>query len=200
MDKYRIMPMINARFNVKGRHNIFALYYGLPRNATYVTRRDIEFGDRLFEVGTEIYSYFNTNVYSLGYMYDAVSDARSRLGLFVNFYALTVASGVRSESERINESFRVTAPLPNLGAQAYYQINKWFGVSGIFSLFFLSIDDFAGSIHTLGAQADFHLTRWLRAGLGYYFFDINLEVSKSQFTGLFDYLYQGPYLSIGFRL
>ena len=47
MDKYRIIPMINARFNVKGRHNIFAMYYGLPRDAYYVTKQDIEFGDRI---------------------------------------------------------------------------------------------------------------------------------------------------------
>jgi len=149
MDKYRVMPMLNARFNVRGRYNIFALYYGLPRDAYYVTKRDIEFGNRFIAAGTEVFSYFNTNVYSLGYMYDAVSDARSHLGLF--------------------------------------------------SLFFLSIDDYAGSIHTLGAQMDFYLTRWLELGLGYYLFDLNLEVSKTQFTGLFDYLYQGPYLSAGFR-
>jgi len=46
---------------------------------------------------------------------------------------------------------------------------------------------------------DFYLTQWMEAGLGYYLFDINLEVSKPEFTGLFDYLYKGPYLSLGFR-
>lgn len=199
MDKYRVMPMFNARFNVKGRHNIFGMYYGLPRDAYYVTKRDIEFGDRFVPAGTELFSHFNTNVYSLGYMFDAVSDARSRLGLFVNFYILTVATGIRSDVQPINENFTVTAPLPNFGAQAYYRINDWFGVSGIFSLFFLSIDDYAGSIHTLGGQMDFYLTRWFELGLGYYVFDLNLEVSKTQFTGMFDYLYQGPYLGLGFR-
>ena len=199
MDKYRLMPMFNARFNIKNRHNIFALYYGLPRDTYYVTKQDIEYGDRFIPQGTEVFSYFNTNVYSLGYMYDVVSDSRSRLGLFVNFYVLTVASGISSSTEPLNESFRVTAPLPNFGAQAYYKINDWFGISGLLSLFFLSIDDFSGSIHTLSGQMDFYLTRWLEAGLGYYFFDLNLEVSKTQFTGLFDYLYKGPYLSLGFR-
>ena len=191
--------MINARFNVKGRHNIFAMYYGLPRDAYYVTKQDIEFGDRFIEAGTEIFSYFNTNVYSLGYMYDAVSDSRSRLGLFVNLYVLTVATGVSSDTEPIDENFWLTAPLPNFGAQAYYKINKWFGISGMFSMFFLAIDDFAGSIHTLGGQMDFYLAPWLEAGLGYYVFDLNLEVSEKQFTGIFDYLYQGPYLGLGFR-
>jgi hypothetical protein len=71
MEKYRVMPMFNAKFNVKNRHNIFALYYGLPRDAYYVTKRDIDFGDRFIAEGTEVFSYFNTNVYSLGYMYDA---------------------------------------------------------------------------------------------------------------------------------
>jgi hypothetical protein len=200
MDKHRILPMFNARFNIKNRHNIFAMYYGLPRDAYYVTKRDIEFGDRFVPAGTEVFSYFNTNVYSLGYMYDIFDDDRSRLGLFANFYILTVASGISSNAEQLNENFTVTAPLPNFGAQAYYKINDWFGVSGLFSLFFLSVGDYAGSIHTLGGQMDFYLLRWLEAGLGYYLFNINLEVSKTQFTGLFDYLYKGPYLSLGFRL
>ena len=199
MDKHRILPMFNARFNIKNRHNIFAMYYGLPRDAYYVTKRDIDFGDRFVPAGTEVFSYFNTNVYSLGYMYDIFDDDRSRLGLFANFYILTVASGISSNAEQLNENFTVTAPLPNFGAQAYYEINDWFGVSGLFSLFFLSVGDYAGSIHTLGGQMDFYLLRWLEAGLGYYLFDINLEVSKTQFTGLFDYLYKGPYLSLGFR-
>lgn len=199
MDKHRVMPMFNARFNIKNRHNLFAMYYGLPRDAYHVTKRDIDFGDRFIPEGTEVFSQFNTNVYSLGYMYDIVSDDRSRLGVFVNFYVMTVASGISSSAEQLNENFRVTAPLPNFGAQAYYKIKEWFGVSGLFSLFFLSIDDYAGSIHTFGGQMDFYLMPWLDAGLGYYLFDINLEVSKTQFTGLFDYLYKGPYLSLGFQ-
>jgi hypothetical protein len=199
MDKHRILPMFNVRFNIKNRHNIFAMYYGLPRDSYYVTKRDIEFRDRFIPAGTEVFSHFNTNVYSLGYMYDVFDDERSRLGLFANFYILTVASGISSNAEQLNENFTVTAPLPNFGAQAYYKINDWFGVSGLFSLIFLSVGDYARSIHTLGGQMDFYLLRWLEAGLGYYLFDINLEVSKTQFTGLFDYIYQGPYLSLGFR-
>ena len=112
--------------------------------------------------------------------------------LYILGFSLLLNATVQSQTSD-------SAPLPNFGAQAYYKIKEWFGVSGLFSLFFLSIDDYAGSIHTFGGQMDFYLMPWLDAGLGYYLFDINLEVSKTQFTGLFDYLYKGPYLSLGFR-
>jgi hypothetical protein len=99
----------------------------------------------------------------------------------------------------LDENFRVTAPLPNFGVQAYYKLHDRFGFSGLFSIFFLSVNNFSGSIHTLGGQLDFYLNRWIELGLGYYLFDINLEVSNTRFTGLFDYLYQGPYLGLSFR-
>jgi hypothetical protein len=70
-------------------------------------------------------------------MYDFVSDTRSRLGLFVNFYILRVATGFSSNAEPVNESFRVTASLSNFGAQAYCKINKWFGVSVMFDYLYL---------------------------------------------------------------
>ncbi|KPL15219.1 MAG: hypothetical protein AMS26_08290 [Bacteroides sp. SM23_62] len=199
LEKYRVMPMFTATFNIKNRHNLFAMYYGLPRDSYYQTRREFEFKGEIVEVGTEIFSYFNTNVYSLGYMYDAVRDSRSQLGLFVNFYILTLGSGVRSTQGLINESFQVTAPLPNFGAKAYYKLSKRFGFSGIFSIFFLSVGDFSGSIHHLGGELNYYLTRWLELGLGYYLFDLSIEAEKPQFTGMFDYTYQGPYLSLGFR-
>lgn len=199
MDKYRLMPMFTATFNIKNRHNLFGMYYGLPRDSYFKTKREFEFNDKIFEVGTEIFSYFNTNVYSLGYMYDAVRDSRSHLGLFVNFYILTIGTGVSASSGLVNENFDVTAPLPNLGAQAFYKLNKRMGFSGIFSIFFLSVGDYSGAIHTLGGELDFYLTRWLELGLGYYLFDLNIEAETPQFTGIFDYIYQGPYLSLGFR-
>lgn len=199
MDKYRIMPMFTATFNIKNRHNLFAMFYSLPRDSYYETKREIEFNGEIFEVGTEIFSYFNTNVYSLGYMYDAVLDSRSHLGLFVNFYILTIGTGVSTTNGLVNENFEVTAPLPNFGAQAFYKLNKRFGLSGIFSIFFLSVGDFSGAIHTIGGELDFYLTRWLELGLGYYLFDLNIEAETPQFTGIFDYTYQGPYLSLGFR-
>ncbi len=199
MDKSRLMPMVSARFNVKNRHNIFGLYYGLPRDAYHVTRRELEFNGRIIEEGTEIFSHFNTNIYSLGYMYDAVSNSKSRLGLFVNFYIMTVATGVSSNDEQISENLEVTLPLPNFGAQAYYKLGERVGLFGIFSVFFLSLDDFSGAIHTLGGQVEFYLAPWLDLSLGYYLFDLNIEVDEANFTGIFDYVYQGPFLGLGFR-
>jgi hypothetical protein len=199
LEKYRVMPMFTATFNIKNRHNLLAMYYSLPRDAYHKTEKEFEFHGKTIEAGTELFSYFNTNVYSLGYMYDAVQDSRSQLGLFVNFYVLTVGTGIRSSTGLINESFRVTAPLPNFGAKAYYKLHKRFGLSGLFSIFFLSVGDYSGAIHTLGGEFDIYLTLWLEAGLGYYLFDLNLEAETDQFTGIFDYTYQGPYVSLGFR-
>ena len=199
LEKYKIMPVFSGRFNIKNRHNLFGMFYSLPRSSYFRLQKDIEYNGQIINIDTDIHTYFNINALSLGYMYDVIHDSRSHLGLFINFYILSLRSGISSDQEKLNENFKITASLPNFGAQTYYKIHKRFGLSGIISLFFLSLDDLSGAIHTLGGQMDFYLTRWLELGVGYYMFDLNIEAYESQFTGIIDYTYQGPYLSLGFR-
>jgi len=195
----KVMPMISTVFNIKKRSNLLAYYYGVPRDSYYTTNKEFDYNGEIIDAGTEIRGHFNINVYSLGYMYDVVVDSKSRLGLFINVYVLTFNTGISSDTEAINQSFRITAPLPHIGGMASYQLHPKIGLSGLFSFFFLSAGKFEGSIHTLGAQVDFNITQWLDMGIGYYMFDLNLESEATNFTGLFDFTYQGPYISTGFR-
>ena len=197
-DKSRIMPMFMATFNIKNRHNLLGIVYSLPRDSYIKTETEFEYNGNIIEVGTEINSYYNTNVFSIGYMYDVVRDSKAKLGLFVNFYIMTLSSGISTTQGLIDESFKVTAPLPNFGAMAQYKLSKRVGLSGFFSIFFLTVGDFSGAIHNIGGELNFYLTPWLDLGLGYYLLDLNIEAETSQFVGIFDFIYQGPYLSLGF--
>jgi len=199
LTKSQVMPMISTVFNIKNRANIIAYYYGIPRKSYYTTKNEFDYNGEVIEAGTEIRAHFNTNVYSIGYMHDVFVDTKSRLGLFINFYVLTFNTGISSNNELIDQSFRIAAPLPHIGVMTSYKLHPKIGLTGLFSFFFLSVGKFGGSIHTLGAQVDFDLTRWLDLGCGYYLFDLNLEAETTNFTGLFDFMYQGPYLSLGFR-
>ena len=199
LTKSQVMPMISTVFNIKNRANILAYYYGIPRKSYYTTKNEFDYNGEVIEAGTEIRAHFNTNVYSIGYMHDVFVDTKSRLGLFINFYVLTFNTGISSNNELIDQSFRIAAPLPHIGVMTSYKLHPKIGLTGLFSFFFLSVGKFGGSIHTLGAQVDFDLTRWLDLGCGYYLFDLNLEAETTNFTGLFDFMYQGPYLSLGFR-
>jgi hypothetical protein len=199
MSKYQTIPVFTGRINIKNRHNIYGLYYYLPRESSYVTKNEFEFNGQIFEVGTEIEAYYNLNSFSLGYMYEIIKDQRVNLGLFVNFYMLYLRSGVSSNLEQLNENFKLIASLPNFGAITYFKLHERFGLSGMISLFFLSLDNFSGAIHTLGGQMDFHLTRWLDLGIGYYLFNVTIEANESQFTGIFNYTYKGPFIGLGFR-
>lgn len=197
--KYTIMPVFTGKVNIKSRHSIFAMYYSVPRSSSFVIDQSFEFNGEVIDINTQVDTYFNLNVGSIGYMYDVIRDTNSHLGLFVNFYYLSLKTGISSNQEILNEDIWLKAPLPNIGAEAHYNIGKRFGVSGLISLFFLSFDDVSGSMHTLSTQMDFLLFPWLELGLGYYWFDLNIEVEDNQFTGILDYTYQGPYLGLGFR-
>ena len=197
--KYKMMPVFTGKVNIKSRHSIFVMYYSLPRSSSFIIDKSFEFNGKVIDINTQVDTYFNMNVGSIGYMYDVIRDTKSHLGLFVNFYYISLKTGVSSNQEILNEDVWLKAPLPNIGAESHYNFGKRFGVSGLISIFFLSFDDVSGSMHTLSTQMDFLLWPWLELGLGYYWFDLNLEVEDNQFTGIMDYTYQGPYVGLGFR-
>lgn len=199
LEKYKMMPVFTGKINIKNRHNIFAMYYFLGRSSHFELQKEIEFNDQIFNINTVIDGYFNLNTVSLGYMYDVVKDSKSHLGLFLNLYMLSLKTGISVDQTNLRESFWVYAPFPNVGAQTEFKINERFGLSGLFSIFFLSMNGYSGAIHTVNGQMDFSLTNWLDLAIGYYWFDLNLEAQKTSFTGILDYTYQGPYLEMGFR-
>lgn len=197
--KYKLMPVFTGKIHIKNRHSIFGMYYGLPRSSSFLVDESFEFNGEVISINTQIDTYFNLNVGSIGYMYDVIRDEKAHLGLFLNFYYLSLKTGISSDQQLLNEDIWLKAPLPNIGAQTSYRIGKRFGFSGLISLFFLTFDDVSGSMHTLGAQMDYYVSPWLNLGLGYYWFDLNIEAEDTQFTGILDYTYQGPYLQLGFK-
>ena len=199
LDKYRVMPIFSARIRIKNRHHIYGMYYNLPRKGSFVTEEEFEFEDQLIPAGIQVDSYFDLHALSVGYMYALIRQERGGLGIFANFFMATADMGLSSDWEDLNEDFRIVGILPNFGMLPYYRINNRFGFSGMISLFFMNLDEFGGSIHTVGAQFDAHLTRWLQMGVGYYLFDVSIEAVEPDFKGTFHYTYQGPFIGLSFR-
>jgi len=199
LKKKEFMFVGSFMFNISKRHYIYGLYYNLPRRTGITLQEDIEFDTILIPAGTGIRAYFNTSVYSLGYLYRILQDERSELGFYFNFYTLAVASGVKSDLGDINENFRITAPLPNLGLMFRYQLGKRFFMGGNYGFFFLKIGNYKGSINNLAVNMNYQIVKWLYLGVGYYVFNLNIESREKEFTGIVDYTYQGPYIGTSFQ-
>jgi|GEM_PF-1513199 len=199
LDQREFMFVGSFMFNIKKRHYLYGLYYNLPRRSEKVLEQDIEFDTLFIPAGTGIKGYFNTAVYSLGYMYQVLKEERSELGFYINFYTLTVASGVKSDLGNLNESFRITAPLPNLGLMFKYQLGKRFSLGGNYGFFFLKIGNYKGSINNLSLNINYRIAKWLNMGVGYYVFNLNIEAREKNFTGIIDYTYQGPFIGTSFQ-
>jgi putative salt-induced outer membrane protein YdiY len=199
LDKWKSMPVFTAMIKLGDRHYINAWYYYLARGGTRITEKEFEFNGVLFGVGTEINTYFDLHALSIGYAYQLIRQERAGVAIFANLYTTFVSSGMNSNLEKLNENARFPAVFPNLGLIPYYKLTDRIGFSGIISLFFMNMDEYSGSVHNIGAQLDLLVTPWLGLGIGYYLFDVTMEMTESTFTGIFDYTYQGPYIGLGFR-
>ena len=199
LDAWKSMPVFTAMIKLGDRHYINAWYYYLPRRGTRITDKEFEFNGKLISVGTEITTYFDIHAVSMGYAYQLIRQERAGIAVFANLYTTFVSSGINSDLEKLNENVRFPAVFPNFGLIPYYKLTDRIGFSGIISLFFMNTNDFAGSVHNAGAQLDSHITPWLDLGIGYYLFDVTMEMNESTFTGIFDYTYQGPFIGLAFR-
>lgn len=72
LEKYKIMPVFSGSFNIKNRHNLFGMFYSLPRSSDFQLQKDIEYNGQIINIDTDIHTYFNINALSLGYMYDPI--------------------------------------------------------------------------------------------------------------------------------
>jgi hypothetical protein len=199
LDTWNSMPVFTAMIKLGDRHYINAWYYYLARGGTRITEKEFEFNGALIGVGTEINTYFDLHALSIGYAYQLIRQERAGVAIFANLYTTFVNSGMNSNLEKLNENARFPAVFPNLGLIPYYKLTDRIGFSGIISLFFMNMDDYSGSVHNIGAQLDLLVTPWLNLGIGYYLFDVTMDMTDSTFTGIFDYTYQGPYIGLGFR-
>ena len=199
LDTWKSMPVFTAMIKLGDRHYINAWYYYLARGGTRITDKEFEFNGTLIGLGTEINTYFDLHALSIGYAYQLIRQERAGLAIFANFYTTFVNSGINSNLEKLNENASFPAVFPNLGLIPYYKLTDRIGFSGIISLFFMNMDDYSGSVHNIGAQLDLHVTPWLDLGIGYYLFDVTMEMAESTFKGIFDYTYQGPFIGIALR-
>jgi putative salt-induced outer membrane protein YdiY len=199
LDKWKSMPVFTAMIKLGDRHYINAWYYYLAREGTRITEKEFEFNGALIGVGTEINTYFDLHALSIGYTYQLIRQEMAGVAIFVNLYTTFVSSGINSNLEKLNENARFPAIFPNFGLIPYYKLTDRIGFSGIISLFIMNMDNYSGSVHNMGAQLDYHVTPRLDLGIGYYLFDVTMEMKESTFTGIFDYTYQGPFIGLAFR-
>lgn len=188
-----IIPSFNFKYSFTRRSSVYAEYYNIYRSIKYDLHKDFEFGDILvpIDAGT-IKIYFNTDIFSVGYMYSFINSKKASLSFFVNIYVLRVATGIDIDKQNISKKYSFTAPLPSLGYHFKYEIIKNIRFGASQSIFFIEVPGFTGFILNSRLSMDYTLFDWLALGVGFNYFNLEIETESNHFSGTIEYKFSGP--------
>jgi hypothetical protein len=189
----------NIIYRITPRSGIFVQYYGLSRSSPITLEEDIVFEEDTLKAGTLVAPFFDTRVFSLGYLYSILKEEKSFLGVYFNVYVMKIKTGFSSEVFGIDERVEFFAPLPNFGFAMTFNLTDWLILSGNIGVFFASIEGYSGAIHDLTATLSFNPKPWFGINLGMTVFDVSAEIPDRQFKTVIDYTFSGPTMGLTFR-
>jgi hypothetical protein len=186
-------------YRITPRSGLFASYYRLYRQNSLNLEDDIVYEGDTLKKGLLINGYFNTDVFSIGYLLSILKEEKSFFGVYFNLYVINIQAGIRSEVFEFDKSTGVLAPLPNFGFLAVFQLKKWMTLSSGLGIFFLNTNGLNGSFLDVNAVASFYPTKWLGLNIGYYIFDVKVGLPVDQLRAIASYNYGGPSFGVAFK-
>ena len=187
------------------RSGLYAQYYGIDRQNSHTTLKDYIFLGHTIPAGTDITAYFNTHVFSLGYLLTIMRDSRVFLGAYFNIFFIDLQTGVYTKENIIDEKIEFLLPLPNFGLVASFEILPWMDFDAAIGFFALDLGDiyFAGSIYNVNAALVFKPLDWLGLSLSYEMFDVNVsdryDIGDTYIPYSVKYNFSGPAAGLSFN-
>lgn len=193
LESDKTVPSFLVRWRFTERWRVEAEYFELNRSGDKDLRTDIQWGDAVFPVGSQVTSKFDFSDTraSVGYSFFKTVDKELGVafGTHVTHYNASVeANGIGAQGGA------VTAPLPVLSAYGQFALTNEWAISSRLDRFSLSYDDYSGSITSMAMDVLYQPFRHVGFGFGYRGMFIELTVERDAWTGEIEQSYQGPLL------
>jgi hypothetical protein len=177
MDDEKTVPGFMARWRINHRWRVEAEYFEFNRDGTRGANREIQWGDQIFPINTQVSSKFDFSDLrvSVGYSFFRTKDKEigAGLGLHVASYDASLsAAAVGSQSED------VLAPLPVFTIYGQFALTDRWAVGARLDRLSLDYEKYEGSIGSLGLDLMYQPFRNFGLGIGYRATVFDLTVSE----------------------
>lgn len=187
------IPNFLARWRITERWRVEAEYFELNRNGAKDLARDIQWGDAVFPVGSNVTSKFDfsdTRV-SVGYSFFKTVDKELgfALGAHVTRYDASITSnGIGTQGGAM------TAPLPVLSAYGQFALTDQWAIAGRLDRFSLTYDQYSGGITSMALDLLYQPFRHVGFGVGYRSMYVDVTSTNAKWTGQITQSFEGPVL------
>ena len=179
--------MASGTWRITERNRFDALYFGVNRNGSRTSGRDITVNDQVIPAGSSVSAEAQVDFLLIDYRYsfyksDALEFAGA-LGFYgSNFEFSVMAPGLLDGKVSVS----TTVPLPLIGVSADWYIQPRWKVSSTLLGMQANIGDVDGRITVFTLGTDYMLTRNLGLGVSYLHSSADVDVTKSDFNGNLD--------------
>ena len=195
MDGRKAVPNAIARIRFGERWRFEAEWFQLNRDGVRTINRDIQFGDQVFPVNTQVSSSFDFYDLRLSAGYSFFKRPDKELGVG---FGLHVASyDIRLAGTTIgSQQDDVLAPLPVISFYGQFALTDQWAVGGRLDRFTLNYDKFEGSLSSLGLDLTYQPFRNFGFGIGYRSLFIRMSAEQDARKLQFKQTFEGPLLFV----
>lgn len=198
LDSSNSVFRLDGSYKFAQRHRADFSVFSFSRSSQKTIEKEIDWKGNTYPIDTSVAAESDLKVYKLAYTYSLITSDKGYLGATGGLYVADLSARLSAESIGERSGGDVTAPLPVLGMRGEYRLSdKWsFRASGEF--FFLSYDQYDGSLTDLYAGVDYRLFKRASVGIGLNSVRLNIGVSGDNLNGDFDWQYDGGLLFVKF--
>ena len=187
-------PNADFRWRMSEHWRLEVSYYWISRSGSKSIDRDIQWGDVIYPVNTQVSSKLNFSDLrtSVGYSFYKTSD--KELGVGLGLHWLYWQGSLNSLTQG-TEGSDLLAPLPVLSVYGGFALNDQWSVGARLDWFSLTYQQYHGGITVLGLNLLYQPFRHVGFGLGYTGLFLNFSADSTglgSFQGKFNQNLQGP--------
>ena len=135
---------------------------------------NIEIGDQIFPVGTEVNSRFNLQIFKGTYSYSFYQDKRVKLDASVGLFVMPTAFSIDALNLS-DKSAKFVAPLPVLGFGTSFAIAPKLYLEQSVDFMYLKISNFKGVITDVNMRLEYNAWEHIGFGGGLNTFRLNID-------------------------
>jgi hypothetical protein len=189
------IPRINLSWIRGKRHEISAGWYKTDRDSRTTLDFELDWGDEVFPIDTDIGGFYKTEFWTLGYTYYFYTSEKAAFGVTGGIVWATMSAGlgvdVLGQDFNVEEDLSTDVPVPQLGFSGSTFLGKGFVFTGGIGYIAFNLDDWKGDVATAAVAFEHRTWKNFGFGVGYSYSAYDVDTEDANFLGNFEYTIGG---------
>lgn len=187
-------------FNIRmgRRHNVHVDFFKLNRFSQQPLPRDIEFGNFIFEEGTDFRTKLDWRVLTLTHSYSFIQNDRIEAGIGLGIHLIEAHAEGLEPGTNNREAAEEVGIFPTINGIFSWQMSKRFAITARALWFSAAPEEFDGTMSEYHMDIQYRAANNMAIGLGYTMMKTELQVFDTDDPLLFNMDTSGPELFIRF--